>query len=140
MATAARSHNSGIYLVTLATHRLRPIFSVSRLAEQFIETLLSLRARGLYKLHAFLVLPDQVHILMSPVAAPLARGVELTQAAFAERTDSIQVVWEPGFQSHPVHTHRDLETLRLHLHHLPVRARLTAAPELYPYSSASRIR
>ncbi|MDP9038248.1 MAG: hypothetical protein M3O02_03105 [Acidobacteriota bacterium] len=140
MATASRKQNPGVFLVTLATHKLRPVFAISRVAELFIETLLALRQAGLFKLHAFLVLPDRVHLLLSPQAMPLARAVELTEAAFAERLDSVQLVWDPAFQSHPIHSIRDLETLRTHIHELPVRAKLTAAAELYPYSSASRMR
>ncbi len=140
MASSVRTPNPGMFLVTLATYKLKPVFQVSRIAELFIDTLLALRTRGLYKVHAFLVLPSRVHLLLSPQAVPLARAIELTEAAFAERLDSVQLVWEPNYQSHPVHNIRDLETLRTHIHQLPVRANLTAAPEMYPYSSASRLR
>lgn len=140
MATAPRTPNPGIFLVTMSTHKLRPVFAISRVAELFIDTLLHLRKNGVYKLHAFLVLPDRVHLLLSPQALPLARAVEITEAAFAERLDSVQLVWDPNFQSHPIHSLRDLETLRAHIHQLPVRANLTTTAELYPYSSASRLR
>lgn len=130
----------GMFLVTMATYKLRPVFATSRLAELFIDTLLNLRTRGLFKLHAYLVLPERVHLLLSSNATPLPRAMEILQAAFAERLDTVQLVWNTGFDSHPVRSLRDLETLRSHLHQLPVRANLTPTPELYPYSSASRLR
>ncbi|GAC1418258.1 MAG: hypothetical protein NVSMB62_09830 [Acidobacteriaceae bacterium] len=136
----ARTPNPGVYLVTLSTYKLRPFFGVSRLAELFIETLLTLRKNGVYKLHAFLVMPERVHLLLSPQALPLARAVEITEAAFAERLDSVQIVWDARFESHPVYSIRDLETLRAHIHELPVRASLSPSADLYPYSSASRLR
>ena len=140
MATAVRKPSPGMFLVTISTHKLRPVFATSRVAELFIDTLLALRTRGLFKLHAYLVLPERVHLLLSPHAAPLPRAIEILQAAFAERLDTVQLVWSTDFDSHPIRSLRDLETLRNHLHQLPVRANLTAAPELYPYSSASRLR
>ena len=140
MATAARNPMPGMFLVTLTTHKLRPVFSTSRLAELFIDTLLKLRTRGLFKVHAYLVLPERLHLLLSPNATPLPRAIEILQSSFAERLDTIQLVWNPGFDSHPIRSLRDLETLRTHLHQLPVRANLTATPELYPYSSASQLR
>jgi putative transposase len=140
MAMAVRNSTPGMFLVTMATHKLRPVFATSRLAELFIDTLLGLRTRGLFKVHAYLVLPERVHLLLSPNATPLPRAIEVLQAGFAERLDNVQLVWNVGFDSHPIRSLRDLETLRSHLHQLPVRANLTATPELYPYSSASRLR
>ena len=140
MATAVRNTMPGMFLVTISTHKLRPVFATSRVAELFIDTLLGLRTRGLFKVHAYLVLPERVHLLLTPTAAPLPRAIEILQAAFAERLDTVQLVWGSSFDSHPIRSLRDLETLRNHLHQLPVRANLTAAPELYPYSSASRLR
>ncbi len=139
MATVARTTTPGIFLVTLTTFKLRPVFSVSRLADLFIDTLLELRMHGVFKLHAFLVLPDRVHLLLGP-HAPLKRVVEVLETTFAQRLDTVQLVWNTEFESHPVHSIRDLETLRTHIHELPVRAHLTTTAELYPYSSASRLR
>jgi putative transposase len=120
---------------------MRPVFGISTLAERLIETLLQLRLQGVYKLHAFLVLPTRVHLILSPSAGmPISRAVELIEATFARHLDSIHAVWELGFESHPVHGIRNLERLRTHLHELPVRTHLTRSPELYPYSSASRTR
>ena len=140
MATVVRTPTPGMFLVTLATYKFRPVFAVSRLADLFIDTLLSLRMRGLFKLHAFLVLPDRVHLLLSPLTVSLDRAVEMTEGAFAQQLDSVQLIWEPGFEQHPVYSLRDLETLRTHIHQMPVRANLTPTAELYPYSSASRLR
>ena len=139
MTTAARIPNPGMFLVTMATHKDRPVFSASRIAELFIDTLLTLRMRGLFKLHAYLVLPDRVYLLLSPLSVPLERAVSLTESTFAQRLDTVQSVWSRDYKSHPIRNLRDLETLRTHLHQLPVRANLTATAELYPYSSASRM-
>src|SRR5271170_4721138 len=132
------ANSSRMSFVTIATHNQRPVFDVSRLAELFIETLLSNRTRGHYKLHAFLVVPDRVHLLLTP-QHPLDQTIALLQNTFAERLNAADAVWEPGFSAHPIRNLRELETLRTYLHQTPVRTNLASSAELYPYSSAFRL-
>ena len=136
-ATGAVRTNSASF-VTLATYEHRPIFQVSRLAELFIETLLDYRRRGYYKLHAYLVMPDHVHLLISPESLPLEQAVSLIQKGFAHRIGTQETLWKEGFVAHSIRNLRDLETVRTYLHRTPVRVHLTSTPELYPYSSAHR--
>ena len=127
------------FFVTAATYERRPIFQISRVAEAFIDTLLYYRTHGCYKLHAFLVMPDHVHLLLTPQSISLDRAITLIQTGFAHRLASQHTLWEQGFTAHPVRNLRDLETLRTYLHQTPVRENLTPTPELYPYSSAHRL-
>lgn len=110
------------------------------MAERLIDSVLVLRTRGSFNLHAFLVLPDRVHLLLTPLDRELETVVDEIEAEFARHVDSVRRVWESGFQRHPVRSLRDLERLRAHLHELPVRARVTDVAEMYPYSSAFRMR
>jgi putative transposase len=127
---------SGASFVTIATHEHRPIFQVSRLAELLIETLLDYRRRGSYKLHAYLVMPGQVHLLISPESQSLEQAVALIERGFADRIGTKEPLWQEGFVAHSIGNLRDLETVRTYLHQTPVRVHLTSTPELYPYSSA----
>jgi putative transposase len=136
-ATGAVRTNSASF-VTLATYEHRPIFEVSRLAELFIENLLGCRRLGYYKLHAYLVMPDHVHLLISPESLPLEQAVSLIQNAFAQRLGTRELLWKEGFVAHSIRNLRDLETVRTYLHQTPVRVRVASTPELYPYSSAHR--
>lgn len=126
------------FLVTLSTYEERPVFGAARFAERLIETVLALRLQGLYKLHAFVVLPTRVYLLITPHRVPVEHAVEHIIAGFAHHLDTVRAVWRPGFDSHPIHSIRDMERLRTHLYQLPVRARLAISPELFPYSSAFR--
>jgi putative transposase len=128
-----------VFFVTAATCERRPIFQISRVAELFIDTLLHYRTHGYYKLHAFLVMPEHVHLLLTPQSISLDRAIALIQTGFARRLASKHTLWESDFTAHPVRNQRDLETLRTYLHQTPVRANLTTTPELYPYSSAHRL-
>jgi putative transposase len=124
--------------VTINALNHSPIFHTSRLAELFIETLLHHRARGHYKLHAYLVVPDRVHLLLTPKHS-LDQTITLLQNTLVNRLDSTATLWEPGFTAHPIRNLRELETLRTYLHQTPVRTNLAPTPELYPYSSAFRL-
>ena len=139
MAKADRKAYPGVTFVTLATHQRRPILQIARIAELFIDTLLHYRIHGHYKLHAYLVMPDHVHVLLTPQSGSIEQTIALIQTGFAERLDTRHMIWENGFTAYSVDGLRDLETLRAYLHQTPVRARLTATPELYPYSSAHRL-
>jgi putative transposase len=142
MAVPANKASNGTSFVTIATCDGRAVFQISRLAELFIETLLRLRTRGHYKLHAFVVMPDRVHLLITPQLKSLDQTIEHIQNAFGAFDGHLHPadsIWEAGFVTHPIRNMRSLETLRTYLHQAPVRAHLSNTPELYPYSSAYRL-
>jgi putative transposase len=138
MATPAPASSPGISFVAMTTHERRPVFEITRVAELFVDTLLHYRTQGYYKLHAYVVLPDHVHLLLTPQSVPLEKVVALIKNGFAHRLDSPQPVWEQSFIRASVANHHDLEIVRAYLHQLPVRAELVPAAELYPHSSAYR--
>ena len=124
--------------VTSATQGRRPIFEVTRVADLFIATLLRYRTLGHYKLHAFLVMPDHVHLVLTPQSITLDQAVNLIRNGFAHQLETNLPVWENAFTAYSIANIADLERVRAYLHQLPVRANLAPAPELYPHSSAYR--
>ncbi|MGA1982534.1 MAG: transposase [Acidobacteriaceae bacterium] len=124
--------------VTTATRDRRPIFEISRVADLFVDTLLHYRTLGHYKLHAYLVMPDHVQLILTPQSITLEQAVGLIKNGFAYRLDTNLPVWEDGFTGYSVANMRDLELVRAYLHQLPVRTGMAAAAELYPHSSAYR--
>jgi putative transposase len=124
--------------VTAATRDRRPLFEIGRVADLMVETLLHYRKLGHYKLHAYVVMPTQVHLLLTPQTIALAHAVELIKNGFSYRMDSELPVWEHGFTAYSVSNMHDLELVRSYLHQIPVRAKLVSAAELYPHSSAYR--
>jgi putative transposase len=138
MAKAVRAPRAGMSYVNAATNGRRPIFETSRVAEMFIETLLQYRTQGLYKLHAYVVMPDHVHLLLTPGSVTLDQTVELIKNGLAHRMESELPIWEEGCTGYSIANMHDLEIIRAYLHQLPVRANLAPAAELYPHSSAYR--
>jgi len=138
MAKSIRIIRPGMSFVTTATRDRRPIFEISRVAELFVDTLLHYRTLGHYKLHAYVVMPDHVHLILTPQSITLEQAVALIKSGFVYRLDTRLAVWEDGFTGYSVANMRDLEVVRSYLHQLPVRAGIAAAGHLYPHSSAYR--
>jgi putative transposase len=138
MAKAARLPRAGVSYVTTATHGGRPIFEISRVASLFVESLLHYRTLGHYKLHAYVILPGRVHLLLTPQSITLDQAMGLIRTGFAHRLETDLPVWEESFTAYSVANMHDLEVARAYLHQLPVRAGIVSAAELYPYSSAFR--
>ena len=138
MAKSVRIVRPGMSFVTTATRDRHPIFEISRVADLFIDTLLHYRTLGHYKLHAYVVMPDRVHLILTPQSITLEQAVALVKNGFEYRLDIKRPVWEQGFTGYSIANIRDLEVARAHLHQLPVRAGMAAAAELYPHSSAYR--
>jgi putative transposase len=133
-----RTSRPGVSFVTTATRDRRPIFEISRVADLFIDTLLHYRRLGHYKLHAYVVMPDHVHLVLTPQSITLDQAVGLIKSGFAYRLDTKLPIWEDGFTGYSIANMHDLEIVRAYLHQLPVRANLSTAAELYPHSSAYR--
>ena len=110
--------------------------------EIFIETLLHYRNEGAYLLHAFVLMPEHFHILLTPAKdTPLERAVMYMKGGSARRIggrlNSKFPVWQRGFSDHRV---RDLDDYAAHVAYIeqnPVKRRLARAASEYPWSSAS---
>ncbi|HEV2646069.1 MAG TPA: transposase [Acidobacteriaceae bacterium] len=138
MAKALRAARSEISFVTLTTHGRNPVFDISRVAEQFIDLLLHYRMLGYYKLHAFVVMPDHAHLLLTPQSITLQQTVRLIKGGLEQHIQTAPPIWEENFIGYSVAGMHDLEIVRAYLHQVPVRAGLVTKAGLYPYSSAFR--
>jgi putative transposase len=139
MAIPTRAVRPGTFFITTATCNRRRLFQVPANCELLLETLQHYRRAGHYKLHAFVVMPDHVHLILTPQAITLERAIGLIKGGFSHRLASKLPVWQRGFTDHRRRNAQDKETRRAYLHQNPVRAGLSTTPELYPYSSAYRL-
>ena len=138
MAIPHRAPNHGTYFVTSSTYNRRRLFQVTATAELFLETLQHYRREGHYKLHAFVLMPDHIHLLLTPNDITLERAIQLIKGGFSRRLASKLLVWQRGFTDRRIRDREDFLTHRDYIHHNPVRAKLCLLPEDYPFSSAHR--
>jgi putative transposase len=138
MAIPQRTAVEGTFFITTITYNRRRLFQLSANAELFIETLQHYRAEGAYKLHAFVVMPDHVHLLLTPNAKTISQTMNLIKGGFSRRIASKFPVWQRGFADHLILDRDHFESRRTYIHQNPVRDNLVTAAELYTYSSAFR--
>jgi putative transposase len=131
------THNGQTYFVTSNTWERRALFCTELWAKLFFQNLLA--HRNAYLLHEFVLMPDHLHLLITPQAS-LERSVQFIKGGFSHRVKrelgSNAEIWRRGFADHRI---RDAEDYERHLHYIhlnPVRKHLCSRPEEYRYSSA----
>jgi putative transposase len=135
MAIPSRTARSGTYFITTATHNRRRLFQSERNAALLLETLDHYSAS--YLLHAYVVMPDHVHLLITPTDVTLERTMQLIKGGFSHRLASKLPVWQRGFTDHRIRDNADYNIRRNYLHQNPVEARLCEKPDAYAFSSAN---
>jgi len=139
------THRTGAgyrYFVTTKTWQNRALFQVPEVAQIVTGQIVHYRSEGAYLLHAFVVMPDHIHLLLTPAATmSLERAVQYIKGGsshriHAERGQQMSI-WQPGFHDWTVRDEADFQAKVAYIHLNPVRAHLADSPELWPYSSAS---
>jgi putative transposase len=125
-------------MITSSTWGRRPLFSKDRWALLLIDTLRHYQGAA-YLLHEFVVMPDHIHVLITPKMS-LENAVQFIKGGFSYRArkelGSNMEVWQKGFSDHRI---RDTEDYLRHVAYIrenPVRKHLCKQAEEFPYSSA----
>jgi putative transposase len=126
-------------MVTSATWERRDLFRSERWARLLIDTLYHYRDSA-YLLHEFVIMPDHIHILLTPKTS-LEKTVQFIKGGFSYRAKkelgSNMEVWQKGFSDHRI---RDAGDYLQHVDYIrknPLRKNLCERVEEYPYSSAA---
>lgn len=130
----------GTFFVTSATFQRRRLFQVAANAVLLLEVLQQYRREGHYRLHAFVVMPDHMHLLLTPQGIAIERVVGMIKGCFSHRIASKFPVWQRGFTDHRIRDRDDFGIRRNYIHQNPVRAGIVELCDLYPHSSAYRVK
>jgi putative transposase len=129
-----------VFFVTTVTANRQLIFRRDAVARLLIDTLAHYRDERKYLLHEFVIMPDHVHALLTPAAEiSLERAMQFIKGGFSYRLKSRPPLWQASFTNHRVRDFEDYERHREYIRMNPVRSRLVASPEAYPYSSAAKV-
>ena len=95
---------------------------------------------GHYTLHAFVVMPNHVHVLLTP-HVPVPRLLCSLKAASARRANQAmgttgQTFWQEESYDHLVRNDKEFARIQAYIEGNPMRAGLAQSPEDYPWSSA----
>lgn len=136
-----RAHNFGTYFVTAPTWERRPLFQSDRLAQLFLHVLYSYAAKQQFLLHEFVVMPNHIHLILTPNNVSLERAMQYIKGGFShevrETGQPNLEIWQKGFADHRIRDHEDYLHYREYIHQNPVLAHLCDRPQDFPYSSAN---
>ena len=143
MATPVHRTVPGVsYFVTTKCWQGRSLFQVTEVAEILVDTLFHYRDSGAYLLHEFVIMPDHLHLLLTPNSeTSLEKALQLIKGGSSHRIHkergSKMEIWQVGFHDWTVRDQEDWNAKVSYIHMNPVRARLCERPEDWPHSSAN---
>ncbi|MBS1802630.1 MAG: transposase [Acidobacteria bacterium] len=121
----------GAYFVSTQTARRQPFFRHDRWAKLCEATILHYVGNG-YSLHAYVVMPDHLHLLITPNES-LEKAVQLIKGGFSFRAKNEFAwkadIWQPGFSDHRIRGEEDWERHLEYIRRNPVKLGLFS-----PYS------
>jgi REP element-mobilizing transposase RayT len=96
-----------------------------------------------YSLHAFVIMPNHVHLLITP-RVPVSRLMNGLKGVTAREANCIlrskgQHFWQDESFDHWVRTSAEFDRIQAYIERNPVSAQLVSKPEEWPWSSAARI-
>lgn len=135
---------SRTFFVTSSTLGKRALLQSHRSAQLFTRVLYGYRASGKFRLHAFVVMPDHFHALLT-VGPDISveRAVQFIKGGFsfqaAKEFGKKGTLWQRGFSEVRIldegHFHRCCD----YIHSNPVKKRLVSDAAAYEYSSANPV-
>ncbi|MFP5234973.1 MAG: REP-associated tyrosine transposase [Acidobacteriota bacterium] len=115
------------YAITTATYQRRTIFQRTANAELLLDLLFHYRDQGRYLLHGFAIMPDHLHVLLTPASGqPIERCAQCIKGGFSfkMREQFRGEIWQPGFHEHRVRDEQDFANQLAYIAANPSRKRL----------------
>jgi putative transposase len=125
------------FFVTANTANRRRLFQVSSNVKLLLDLIREDRARGRYQVHAYVVMPDHIHLLLTPAPnVSLEKAMQFIKGGFSFRLRSKMKVWQESFRWEGMKDARDYEAHRDYIQANPVRKNLCERAEDFEHSSA----
>ncbi len=122
------------YALTVITYQRHRIFQKTTTAEAMISLLFRNRDQGRFLLHGFVIMPDHLHVLLTPAPEQsLERCVQFIKGGFSFfiRDQFKGELWQAGYHEHRI---RDAEDFRNQLQYIannPVRRQYEEYPHVH---------
>jgi putative transposase len=125
------------YAITILTHARQRLFQRTANAELMIATLLRYRDAEKFLLHAFVIMPDHLHVLITP-SESTAKAVQLIKGgfSFAIRDQFPGEIWHTGHHEHRIRDQADFEAQKQYIAHNPVRKNYEDYPHVHTSHAA----
>jgi len=112
------------YALTTVTHQRRALFVRTANAELLLQILFRNRDLGRFFLHGFAIMPEHLHVLITPSAREsIERCAQFIKGGFshAVRAQFRGEVWQPGFHEHRIRNSTDFSRHLDYIEQNPVR-------------------
>ncbi len=130
----------GTYFVTSITWQRRSLFVAEPMARLFLQTLYSYRRQGKFQLHAFVLMPEHFHLLLTPSEIALERALQFIKGGYSHAVKETLLnpieIWERGFTDHRIRDTEDFIHHRMYIHRNPVERKLVVESSEFRYGSA----
>jgi putative transposase len=136
------SSDAGTYFVTSRTWQARPLFVTESSCSVLVGSLLHYRHDGAFALHAFVLMPDRFHVLLTPaVDKSLERVIQYIKGGSA-RNLALEKgmhfpVWQRGFSDHRIRDTPDFISHVGYIDENPVRKKIVLHSSDFRWSSAN---
>jgi putative transposase len=139
---ARRVRQAGVYFVTTDTWERHALFVNTVLASIVLEQIVSCRDRGYYKLHAYALMPEHLHLLITPNdETTIEKAMQMIKGGSSHRIGQERPqafpVWHRSFHDRWIRDAEQFWQAKSYIEQNPVKAKLAEAPDRYPWSSAS---
>ena len=139
------THHTGpgwTYFITTKAWESKSLFQVEETAQIIVSKLLEYRDKGNYLLHDFVLMPNHLHLILTPAeTVSLEKAMQLIKGGSSHEIHAARgskmPVWQSGFHESRVTCWTDYQNKRDYICFNPVAARLAERPELWMFGSAS---
>ena len=137
MKPTRRISPPGTYFSTFSTWQRRSLFAVDSYARLFLKVLYAYEREGIYRLHAFVLMPEHVHLLTTPRPnVTLERAIQMIRGRYS-RAFGLAFrkgeVWQRGFTDHRIRDAEDFAKHVRYIHQNPVQRGLVQQATIYRY-------
>ncbi|MFQ5956551.1 MAG: transposase [Candidatus Brocadiales bacterium] len=125
------------YFVTICTKDEKPIL-YDGLAEDIVSCLKELRVSHGFKLYVYCIMPDHIHLLLSPgdSGLGLSKIIQIFKSMTTRRyraNGAKDILWQTYFYDHVVRREEDLNNIAKYILENPVRKGIVTDWQSYPF-------
>jgi REP-associated tyrosine transposase len=128
------------YFVTAGTSFKQNLLQSDRMAQLFCETLFHYRDARKFRVHAFVVMPNHFHLILTVLEdSTLERAMQLIKGGFSNQAGKLlgvhSAIWQKSFVDRRVRDRAELAKYTAYIHQNRVKAGLPETADEYRYPS-----
>lgn len=130
------------FFFTANAYGKRSLFQSDRMATLLIEVMIKSAELGRFQLHAFVVMPDHLHALLTVSSdMTIEKAAQFVKGGFSFRAKRelgySHEIWQAGYSEEQVYSLLHFDSVVHYIHQNPVRRRLVLQCDEFRFSSAN---